>query len=141
MVTKPPYEITSHTADIGLVIRGTDMAELLVNGGYALNAIQFEQPPLGRDISREIRVESTGTDTLLVDWLNELLYMFVGEGLVFSRFKAMDVSGASAVLLCEGEQYDPSRHAVVRDIKAATYHMAGVRCTDEGYEARVILDV
>ena len=137
----PAFEVISHTADIGLLVRGGDIAELMVNGGHALNAIMFREPPSGRNLERDIRIDSAGPDTLLVDWLNELLYMFAGEQLVFSRFTVREVSTGHAAIRCEGEEYDASRHHVARDVKAATYHMAGIRSTGNGYEAQVILDV
>jgi SHS2 domain-containing protein len=82
----PPFEIVPHTADIGLVVRGRDTTELLVNSGRGLNAILFRSPPSGRDIERDVHIESADADTLLVDWLNELLYLLDGERLAFSRF-------------------------------------------------------
>ncbi|MFW6056552.1 MAG: archease [Chloroflexota bacterium] len=138
---EPRYEITSHTADIGLLVRGHSMDELLVNGGHALNAVLFRKPPTRRQLHRIIDVESSGRDALLVDWLNELLYLFEVEHVVFSHFQARDVSDTQARVECEGTHYDPSYHQAALDIKAATYHMAAVRHKGDVLEAEVILDI
>ena len=137
----PPFEIVPHTADIGLVVRGRDTTELLVNSGRGLNAILFRSPPSGRDIERDVHIESADADTLLIDWLNELLYLLDGERLAFSLFEPVEVSASRASVRCLGERYDPARHHLIRDVKAATYHMAGIRPVGGGYEARVILDI
>ena len=140
-MVEPRYEITSHTADIGLLVRGSTMGELLVNGGHALNSVLFRKPPTARDVHRTIDVESSGGDAMLVDWLNELLYLYEVERIVFSHFQTRNVSDTFARIDCEGTGYDPSQHAAALDIKAATYHMAGVHRKGKGLEAQVILDI
>jgi SHS2 domain-containing protein len=138
---RPPFETVPHTADIGLLIRGRDAGELLFHAAQALNSILFFETPTGCELGRLVEVESPDFDTLLIDWLNELLYLFSGEGLVFSTFDVREVTETRAAVLCRGERYNPARHDLARDVKAATYHMAGVRATPAGLEARVILDV
>ncbi len=140
-MVEPRYEITSHTADIGLLVRGGTMGELLVNGGHALNSVLFRKPPTARNLHRSVDVESSGGDTLLVDWLNELLYLFEVEHLVFSHFQMREVSDTHALVDCEGTRYDPSQHAAALDIKAATYHLAAVHRNGDDLEAQVILDI
>ncbi len=138
---EPRYTIMSHTADTGLLVRGRTMAELLVNGGHALNAVLFRNPPTARELHRTVDVESSGRDTLLVDWLNELLYLYEVEHVVFSHFRTRDLSGTRVRIDCEGTVYDPVHHAATLDIKAATYHMAAVRRKGDALEAQVILDI
>ncbi|HEX2923549.1 MAG TPA: archease, partial [Chloroflexota bacterium] len=91
--------------------------------------------------SREVELTSAEPDTLLVDWLNELLYLFDAEQLLLCRFDVLILPGEALRATVYGERVDPARHLVKMGIKAATYHMLELKCEPAGCEARVIFDV
>lgn len=141
-MTHQPFEILTHTADIAVLVRGRDVAELLRNAARALYAIILTQDSEIRSaITRTISVDSVDRDTLLVDWVNELIYRIDGEHLVFSQFDFDSLDEDHLEARCSGEHIDPSRHNLIRDVKAATYHMSHIDSSDGGLEARIVLDV
>jgi SHS2 domain-containing protein len=85
--------------------------------------------------------EADGVEALLVDWLNDLIYLFEARGVVCRRFSFGSWSETAYAAEAFGEPADESRHATRDLVKAATYHGLVVRRTEEGLEARVILDV
>lgn len=124
------------------MIRGRDLADLLRNAARALNAIILSEDSVVRpEMERTISLDSLDSDTLLVDWLNELIYRSEVEQLVFSEFQFDTLQDGLLVARCRGEYLDASRHRVIREVKAATYHMSDIRRTQLGYHARVVFDV
>jgi SHS2 domain-containing protein len=92
-------------------------------------------------LERDLKVGSEDRDSLLVNWLNELIYVFDAEHILFRRF---DISTLAENLLesrCYGEQFDPAKHKIKIGVKAATYHMLTVEEDTGGYKARVIFDI
>ena len=135
------YETFEHTADLGLRIKAPDLPTLFVEAGRALTSVLLDNP---EDIRAEreiaIRIEGSDREYLLFDWLNELLYRFETERLLFAEFNvALDKSGLSAA--CRGEPADPQRHRLAHEVKAITYHQLQVRQTADGWEAQVIVDI
>ena len=135
------WETFEHEADVGLLVHGGDGAGLFANAGLALFDLVCE---LERVEERELyraAGQAEGVEALLVDWLNELVYLFEGEGVVCRRFAFPEWSETSYRAECFGEPVDPERHAARDLVKAATYHGLSVERTPRGYQARVILDV
>ena len=133
--------MVSHTADIGMLIRGRDREELLLNAAQALYSNLFRATGLAERLERVVTIDSPDGDALLIDWLNELIYLFDTDRLAFLRFQVELLTECRLRVRCFGEYIDTSRHRVVRDVKAATYHEAHVQRVEDGYTVRVILDV
>ena len=140
-MSRQPFEMVSHTADIGMLIRGRDKEELLLNAAQALYSNLFRATGLTERLERVVTIDSPDGDALLVDWLNELIYLFDTDRLAFSRFEVELLTECRLRVRCFGEYIDISRHRVVRDVKAATYHEAHVQRVEDGYAVRVIFDV
>ncbi len=88
-----------------------------------------------------MRIESTDTEALLVDWLNELIYLHtVGRWILVSGRIHIE-SGTRLVAVLEGEQFDSRRHHVRQEVKAATFH--GLRITQVAgvWSANVVFDL
>ncbi|MBI4297190.1 MAG: archease, partial [Chloroflexi bacterium] len=87
-----------------------------------------------------VKVSSADREGLLVDWLNELLYVFDVEHLLLVRFEVDKLDDNSLEARCYGEKVDLGRHRIKAGVKAATYHMVSVE-EREGVRVRVILDI
>ena len=140
-MSRQPFEMVAHTSDIGVCIHGGSMDELLVNAAHALYSIMLRTSGLEERLERVVAVDSPDAETLLIDWLNELIYLFDAERLAFSRFDVEQLSECRLEIRCFGESIDTSRHRVAREVKAATYHAAHIYRTRGRYSAHVILDV
>ncbi len=127
-----------HTADVGLKAYGHTLDEIFGNAALGMfdlmtdvNTVQ----PLGEV---EVFVESQDLESLLVDWLTELLYVHEIENVFLSDFDVA-VRGLSLRATAKGETMDSSKHPMDLAIKAVTYHMIEVN-VKEGY-AVVIFDI
>jgi SHS2 domain-containing protein len=85
-------------------------------------------------------VDGTEADYLLFDWLNELLYAFESDRMLFARFEVRpDETGLNADAW--GEPADPARHELEHEVKAITYHRLRVERTPDGWLAELIVDI
>lgn len=134
------FDIIEHTADVGIVAYGTDLHEAFANAAYGMFTLIAELEDVREDFCRQIEVRAEDQESLLASWLNELLYLFEVEGIIFKRFEVIDIG--ENILKAEGygELIDPARHSLKAGVKAATYHMLRV-AKDDGYSVQVIFDV
>jgi len=135
------YETFDHTADLGLRIRAPDVDTLFAEAGRALFAVIVEDLDTVEP-RQELRLELAGDDRefLLFDWLKELLYHFDSQHVLFSRFQVhVGDTGLSAV--ARGEPLDRSRHQLLHEVKAITYHGLTLEKTEQGWLAEVIVDI
>jgi SHS2 domain-containing protein len=138
---KKGYELLAHTADIGVIARGRDMKEAFVNAACGLFSIIAE--PHGVQAKDRIPLEVTAPDreALLVNWLNELIYLSSTREMLFSNFDISSLSDTELKATVGGEKIDRSRHRLIREVKATTYHKLDVEQDADGWRVQVIFDI
>ena len=141
------YKEIEHTADIGVEIYGATLEELFQNAGYALFDTIVDVEIIEPIVAREVRVEGPDIETLLMNWLRELLFLFSVEQDVYSVFKVQFAGGHNAshplklAAILKGEPLDFQKHTFETEIKAITYHQFAVVRQNGHWQARVIFDV
>lgn len=135
------YRQLPHTADLAWRIRGQSLVELFENAAGALTATMTDRRYLRRRERRTVELESPDRETLLVDWLNHLLYLFDVEGFLGREFHLTSLSERRLKATAWGEAFDPERHPEKSAVKAATYHHLEIRPWGDGWQAMVILDL
>ncbi len=140
---EPPvaYELVDHTADIGVVVTGIDLADLLAAAGVALADLITDPAQVEARNTRTISLEAPSAEELLVRWLNELIFVREVEEFLW-RTVEVQVEGETRLrATLHGETYRPGKHAVRTGLKAATYHQLAITRAPGAWKARVILDV
>ena len=134
------YEVFEHTADLGLRVRGSTPEELFVDAATGLFATIVDLAGVRPAQERAFHVEGTERDYLLFDWLNELLYTFDSEHLLFCEFDVwFDDTGLTG--RARGEPLDAARHELDHEVKAITYHGLKVQQQGDQWLAEVIVDI
>lgn len=136
-----PFEYFEHTADTGLLARGLSLGEAFANAGRGLVGLLVNPAQVRPLEERQVTLAAENLEDLLVDWLNELLFLFDSEGFVPVVYEVAVSGEARLQATLGGEPFDPQRHEARGGVKAATYHQIAVEKTEEGYVLRVILDV
>lgn len=126
-----------HTADRAFQVMGRNMAELLENAAQALVALDGELPDSEQFVRHELEVDGSDRETLLVNWLNEILYLEQTYGEVYDHFLLSSVSDTHLSAQLYGRKVDH----IVTSCKAATFHNLEVKQTSEGLDATVVVDV
>ena len=136
-----PFEIIDHTADIGIIAYGTDIKQIFANAALGLFSLMAELDDIKEDAQRDLVLSAEDEEVLLVEWLNELIYIFDVEHIVFKRFEIDKLSGNQIKARCFGQKIKPGQHKLKREIKAATYHMLRISKSNSNYEVQVIFDI
>ncbi|MDD5292158.1 MAG: archease [Candidatus Omnitrophica bacterium] len=134
------FEVIEHTADIGLKIYGKDLKELFTNSAIGLFSLITDLDKVGIKESIKVRLEDDNKEELLVSWLNELIFHFSARNFIPREFKIEEVSENELTAKILGENIDLTKHKILSEIKAATYHELEIKKIGEGFEAKVIFD-
>ncbi len=81
-------------------------------------------------------MEAPDPTALLVDWINEIVYLAERDHWVPVDAE-VTLDGHTAVAEVSGRSVDEAPSFV----KAATYHGVGVQAVHDGFEAEVVLDI
>ncbi len=135
------YKEIEHTADAGIRAYGATIDELFENCAYGMHSIMLENydVPKSKERSFDFELESDNLESLLVKWLNELLFYFETESLVFSDFVVKINKKLKAK--ASFERYDEKKHGYATLIKAVTYHNLEIKKEKDIYVVEVIFDV
>ncbi len=136
-----PYEVFDHTADVGIHAFGHTSPELFIHAAQGMGSLMVAPEQIRDSVSREIVVEGHDVVSLLIAWLNALIFLFDTEYLLFRTFEIDAFTETSLHGRASGEPYDAQRHDLSSAIKAVTWHEATVERTDDGYKARIIFDI
>jgi len=135
------YEVFDHTADVGIHAFGHTLPELFIHAAQGMESLVVAPEQVRESVSREIAVEGHDVVSLLIAWLNELIFLFDTEYLLFRTFEINAFTETSLSGRASGEPYDAQRHDLSSAIKAVTWHEAAVELTGDGYKARIIFDI
>ncbi len=134
------FEILDHTADTGIIAYGDDLKEAFENAALGMFSLITDLTEIENDQTRKIDINSPDRDGLLVSWLNELIYLFDVENIIFSKFDIIHLDENALSAIGYGEKVDLSRHEIRIGIKAATYHMLKIDKNDL-FRVQVIFDI
>jgi SHS2 domain-containing protein len=141
-VVAKDFELIDHTADVGVIAYGADLSQAFANAARALFSLIVEPKSVRETLSRDIELSAPDEESLLVEWLNELIYLFDTENILFRRFEVSELDSGQLRARGYGEKVNSSRHQLRTGVKAATYHMLSVsRNEDGGYRVKVIFDI
>lgn len=138
---EPPFEVIEHTADVGIVVRGSTLAELFVHAAQGMFALMVELPGVEEREERQVELEGKDWGGLLVKWLSELLFFLDSEELLFRRFQVEELVPYRLRARAFGEAIDRERHQLHFGVKAVTKHMLEVRQEDGGWRGQVLFDI
>jgi len=134
------FEILDHTADVGIIAYGADMSQAFANAAKGLFSLITELDDVEEVLHRDIELTAPDEESLLVEWLNELVYQFDTENILFKRFDIIQLDKTQLKARSYGEKVDSSRHKLKTGVKAATYHMLKVDKGD-GCKVQVLFDI
>ena len=141
MAVAARFEHFRHGADIGVRGIGPTLEEAFAQAGRALTAVMVDPEHVAPRETAAITCTAPDRETLLVDWLNALLYETATRHMLFGRF-AVRIDGERLEATAWGEPIDPARHAPAVEVKGATMTELAVRPLPEGgWLAQCVVDV
>ncbi|MDD5143967.1 archease [Methanoregula sp.] len=133
------FEEISHTADVKIQVSASTLEALFSDAFDALMQVMYGKNRRG-GTRREFTLHADNNETLLVDFLSEVLFISDVDGLVFSR-AGITINREELTAVLDGEAFDPSRHAGGTEVKGISYSGLSITHDTNGYMLDVLLDV
>ncbi|MBS3124208.1 archease [Candidatus Woesearchaeota archaeon] len=141
---QPSYQFIDHTADILFQAEGNTPSELFEQCALALENSQVDLSKIEPVIKKEWKATNHRIDSMLFDFLDDLLFFKDTEQLLFCKFQ-IDVQEKEGEFFMTvsawGENLNIEKHQPKVDVKAITMHMFEVKKTDIGWWAKVLIDI
>lgn len=130
-------------ADIAFEVDADSWQELLAGSALATTGVMVDLGTVMASHTRHVDLVSDSLESLVYDWLSELVYLKDTEGL-FGRdfsFEGGESHGWQVRAHITGETIDRDRHVLGQDVKAVTLHLFEAAKRNDRYHARVVLDI
>jgi len=132
------FEEIPHTADWSFRAFGKDLRELFENAAFAMFSLEGVHPQENaNENARAVQVSGIDQESLLVNWLTELLWLQESNRETYQRFEIESLSETELQATVFGLPYA----TLDKIIKAVTYHNLKLEQTNEGWQVTVVVDV
>ncbi|MFC1571351.1 archease [Candidatus Margulisiibacteriota bacterium] len=131
------FKSLDHPSDIGIVAYGQDNKEIFANAAYGMFSLMANLDGVADEEKYKIKINSDDLDSLLINWLNELIFYQDTKKVLLKEFKIKKLDKNKLEAEVSGEEIDEERHFIYRPIKAATYNQLQI----DKNQARIIFDV
>ena len=138
---EPGFRILEHPADTGIEASGADLSEAFRQAAFGLMSIVVDPSSVRLSVRKEISVEGSDVENLLVRWLSEILYLYDGEDYIVGSIEIVKLSSTTLHAMLNGEFLDEEKHRLKMDVKAITYHQLSIDQGPAWSTVRVFLDI
>jgi SHS2 domain-containing protein len=125
-----------HRADVALKVWSSDLNGLFIQAARGMYSLMGFGERHGCNISRSVGLSESDSVTLLIRFLNELIYDVQLGSVVYEELKIQILQNR-----LDGELKGKKTTGFVREIKAATYHECKILQTTAGYETMIVFDI
>lgn len=135
------YTFLEHTADVKFQAESDTLEGVFTESAYALketicgdiNVLELED--------KEITLKGTDLENLLYNFLEEFLVVLDSESFLLSKIVELKIDPESLILTAKLKGDKASHYSFTNDVKAITYSDMTIKKTEEGWTAKVVLDV
>ena len=129
----------SHTADVKIHATAPTLETLFSEALSALMQVLYGPDRHGGQ-KQEIAVDADDPESLLRDFLSEVLFIAEVDGRVFSG-SAIHIDGGHLVATLDGEPFDRRRHALGTEVKGISFSGLAISHDANGYMLDIVFDV
>ena len=130
------FEEIEHTADWALHIWAPDLPALLETAARGMNHLAEFELARKRMMVCDVALEAVDRESLLVNFLSEILYYAEVDNTGFDHFEIHLDGLKLTAAMCGAEILSRKK-----EIKAVTYHNLEVQETERGLEVEIVFDV
>lgn len=131
------YKELEHTADWALKVWAPDLPTLFAEAVRGMNTLAGIELKKESSCSRSFSLEADSVESLLVMFLEEILYYGEDEGMGFDEYEIIIEKEYHLKAKIQGGTIGKQQ----KEIKAVTFHNLNVAETESGYEVAVVFDV
>ncbi len=132
-----PFEEIAHTADWSIRVWADDLRGLLTESARGMYVLAHAEAGEGPRVQRELSLEAVDAESLLVVFLEELLYFSESKKYLFDDFSALKIEGSKVSGMMEGG----ALRSQEKEIKAVTFHNLEIRKSERGLEVEIVFEV
>lgn len=129
------YEEVKHTADLALRVWAADFHSLLIQSAKGMYALVGVQQQNDQPVTQRLQLPKTSCEVILVDFLNELVFLLEEEQQFFDHF---NINDEETVVKIEMKGFQVAYH---RQIKAVTFHNLEIIEGLQGLETTITFDI
>jgi len=138
------FRFLEHMSDAYIHAWGDTLEEAFEYAALAMFEVMTDTSKVKPEVRIEVEVKGIDLYQLLLNWLEELLYYYDAERLLFSKFKVHEIGKQDGEYMLRGEAWgekvDLSRHESRCEIKAVTYSLMEIKQNDRA-ELKVVFDL
>ena len=131
------FRSLDHPSDVGITAYGKDQKEIFENSALGMFSLMADLDRVESKKVFEIKVEGDDPESLLINWLNELIFYEDGKKILLKDFKINKLTDTRLEAEVAGEKIDMNKHFLYRPIKAATYNQLQISKN----QAKIVFDV
>jgi SHS2 domain-containing protein len=138
-----PFRVIDHPSDTGFEVTGSSLTELFTNAALVLSQLiwNLETNRDGERLEEEINVTAGDPGELMVNFLQEILYLSDAKGMVCTGVRLTAISESALTATVWGHRYEAGMDEELLGVKAVTYHQLFVGPENGRWRARVLLDI
>ena len=127
------------TSDVMFEAYGKNLKELFENSAEALFTIICEIEKIEPKKEKIIEVSGEDIKDLLFNWLQSLIAVVDVDEMFLSKFKIEEINETKVRAKCYGEDISKEKSGTV--VKGVTYYNFDIEKNENGYVAKVVLDI
>jgi len=135
------YRIIEHTADIGFEVRSNTKKHVFETAAQAFFHIMWEIETVGKSKPESIEVTGSDLEELLVNFLEEFLYLYDAKGLVCTQIQIEEMTDKKIRAKAWLQIFNADRDQELLGVKAVTYHQLYIGKKNNTWSAQVFLDI
>ena len=135
------YRIIEHTADTGFEVRGATKEQVYENAAKAFFDIMWQIKTRRKSEPEDIEVSGIDQEELLVNFLEEFLYLYDAKRLVCTGIEVETVTDRNVCAQAWLQEFDVDCDRELLSVKAVTYHQLFLGQEKGAWRARIFLDI
>jgi len=139
------YKYLEHTADLKFQAHGKNLKHAFKNAAKAMFNSMVKITTIEPKIEKSIEITSESIESLLFDWLAELLRIHDTNNLLFSEFTIQHLNrqdkGWYLKAKIKGEEFNKKKHSPELMIKAMTYNELKIEKKPKNWVLTIVMDI
>ncbi len=135
------YKLLHHTADICIELSAPTLKQLFDRSASAITEQMVSSKKNSHGTAKDISIAASDKDLLFIYWLQEILYLFYVDGLIYTGSKITVLNNTALKAKAVFNRFNPKEHVPKREIKAVTYHNIHIEKRRGKYVVRFVVDI
>jgi len=133
------YQILKHRADLKIIAFGKTKEEVFINMVLAIQNFLKTSPSNLTELEKErnVKIKSLDLESLIVDFLNEIIFFIDAEKEFYTDFKFRKLTDTELEIVLTNFNFDSKQG----NIKAATYNDVEFLKVGSGWQTTVLFDI